>query len=59
MKYIKTMLTNFSGGLSTEAIHNMLKYAPEQKTQEQLNAILGRIQEEGLIERIEGIWRLV
>lgn len=53
------MLTNFNGGLSTAAIHNMLKYTAERKTIEELNAMLERIQAEGLIECADGVWRLV
>jgi len=53
------MLTNFSGGLSTSAIYNMLKYAPERKTPEQLEALLRRLESDSLIEGIEGVWRLV
>jgi hypothetical protein len=53
------MLTNFGGGLSTSTIHNMLKYAPERKSSEQLEALLKRLEADNLIEGIEGVWRLV
>jgi len=53
------MLTNFGGGLSTSTIYNMLKYAPERKTSEQLEALLKRLEADNLIEGIEGVWRLV
>jgi Anaphase promoting complex (APC) subunit 2 len=58
-QYIKTMLTNFGGGLSTSTIYNMLKYAPERKSSEQLEALLKRLEADNLIEGIEGVWRLV
>jgi hypothetical protein len=58
-QYIKTMLTNFGAGLSTSNIHNMLKYAPERMTSEQLEALLRRLEADNLIEGIEGVWRLV
>ena len=53
------MLINFGGGLSTSAIHNMLKYAPERKSSEELEVLLKRLESENLIEGIEGVWRLV
>lgn len=53
------MLSNFAGGLSTQTIHNLLKYSPDRRPMDQLSALLGRLQEEGLVEEMDGLWRLV
>lgn len=52
------MLNNM-GGLTTDTIHNMLKYTPNRKSLDQLQAFLGQLQSEGKVECVEDIWRLV
>lgn len=52
------MLNNM-GGLTAEAIHNMLRYTSGRKSLDQLQTFLEQLQTESKIEHVEGIWRLV
>ncbi|KAG8833304.1 hypothetical protein FRC18_003774 [Serendipita sp. 400] len=56
---VKSMLSNFNDGLAMDSIWKMLQYSPDRRSLEQLKALFQRLQNENLIENVDGKWRLV
>ncbi|KAG8845016.1 hypothetical protein FRB91_002124 [Serendipita sp. 411] len=56
---VKSMLSNFNDGLAMDSIWKMLQYSPDRRSLEQLKALFQRLQNENLIENVDGKWKLV
>ncbi|CAG7847581.1 Anaphase-promoting complex subunit 2 AltName: Full=20S cyclosome/APC complex protein apc2 [Serendipita indica DSM 11827] len=57
-QHIKGALSNF-GTCSTERIHKLMRYTADPITLDQLNALMGRLQADGLVEGMDSVWRLI